>query len=328
LCYNKVMLKKISKVMIGSAGTLAVGAAIVPHFVTIHNVSAETTTFQVNVKESLSVSVTTPSAGNWASGDVDNFLRNKVNVSVTSNNANGFKASMYADDTNLTNASNNTYTLATLASGTTWTRSNTSTTNFWAYSLDDDSAAGTYNPVTTSANPVTLLSSSSAASGSKDVYFGAKADMSQASGTYTGTVIINVVTGTIDDDQPTPSNPTVPTDPATPNSSNEVAEYNAAPIGDTTAGSTTYTYRRTSGSGTSTVATTTTQVSDGDNTSSYEGYTPPQGVIDTEYTTTNVSDGSTIANGLAITSAVAATSGLFFFILAKRKEDDDEEEEQ
>ena len=44
----------------------------------------------------------------------------------------------------------------------------------------------------------------------------------------------------------------------------------------------------------------------------------------------SVTEGSSLATGLAITSAVAATSGTLFFILAKRKkdEDDDEEEEQ
>ena len=86
------MLKNISKVMIDSAGVLAVVVLLASQTFAGHSVLAETTAFQVNVKEGLSVSVSTPDSSSWASGNAGDFLRNKVSVSITSNNAQGFKA--------------------------------------------------------------------------------------------------------------------------------------------------------------------------------------------------------------------------------------------
>ncbi len=61
-------------------------------------------------------------------------------------------------------------------------------------------------------------------------------------------------------------------------------------------------------------------------------YVSPQGESKYigSYTNTNINsgNGSDIANGLAIASATAATSGMLFFILAKRREEDEEDEEQ
>lgn len=318
--YNRIMLKNISKVMIGSAGVLAVAAAVVSGYGDQSSVHAETTTFQVNVKESLTVAVSTPST--WASGNVDTFLRNTVNVNVSTNNANGFTASMYSrNTTDLTNTAKSTETLPTLSSSYTCTNANCPAfpANYWGYSLNDGSNTGTYNPMTSStSSPITLISAAAGTStGSQDVYFGAKANVNKAAGTYAGTVIISVVTGVIDSS----TNPVTPTNPATPNSTDNTATYASSPTGGAN-GSTTYTYRNTS----SGVTTTTTQVSDGDNTSAYNGYTPPQGVTDN--TIAEVTDGSSsLATGLATTAAVAATSGLLFFIIAKRRDEDDDEEE-
>lgn len=320
--YNGIMLKNISKVMIGSAGVLAVAAVIVSGYGEQSSVHAETTTFQVNVKESLTVAVSTPST--WASGNVNEFLRNTVNVNVNTNNANGFTASMYSQNTtNLTNTAKSTETLPTLSSNYTCANAACATfpANYWGYSLNDASNTGTYSPMTSStSSPITLISAAAGTStGTKDVYFGAKADMTKAAGTYAGTVIISVVTGVVDSS----TNPVTPTNPATPNTTNNTPTYNPGPTGGSSNGSTTYTYRSTS----SGVATTTTQVSDGDNTSAYNGYTPPQGVTDktiAEVTT----DNSSLATGLATTAAVAATSGLLFFIIAKRRDEDDDEEDE
>lgn len=280
----------------------------------------ETTTFNVNVRESLVVSVTTPTT--WASGDIDQFLRNKVNVSVTSNNAAGFTATMTTKtaDTSLTNELKSTYTLPTLSSNTT--RGNFPA-NYWGYSLDDieaGSSTSTYSAlVGAGSTPITLLSSNTATSGSKDFYFGAKGDTTLAAGTYSGTVVISVVSGVIDN-----SNPVTPVNPAGPSSTDNTAEYTPAPTGGSN-GATAYTYRSTSGSGSSATDTVTTQVSEGNNVNSYIGYTPPQG--ETYRTTSYVASGPVLASGLAATASMAAASGIFLFIASKKREEEEDEEE-
>lgn len=284
------------------------------------------TTFEVNVKETLSVAVTTPTE--WATGDANEFLRNKVSIEVTSNNSTGFTASMYSQDTtNLTNTTRSNVTMPTLAS---YSVKSSFPANYWGYSLgsgttgtgitynetDAGNNSSRYYPLATSSSPIQILTGTSSAS--QDIYFGAKANMSQASGTYAGTVIISVVTGTINEN----TNPITPTNPATPSSNEGTAAYTSAPTGGSN-GSTVYTYTRVNSS--TNTSTTTTQVSDGDNVSSYSGYQPPQGAI--ENTISKVVNESSLAAGLATTASVAAATGMFFFIVAKRKEDEEEEEE-
>lgn len=295
------------------------------------------TTFQVNVAGTLSVSVTTPD--NWASGDVDTFLRNTVNLSVATNDASGFTASMYSDTTtDLTNIYKQSVTLPTLASSTT---RSAFPTNHWGYSLkngpynsqtygetDAGNNSSNYYPlVATSASPITILQANAGtATGEQSIYFGAKANTSQAAGTYTGTVLISVVTGVVNNTSGDPGyNPITPVDPATNNDTTvDTPTYTPDtnyPT-DTTRGRTVY-YTTSSttidgGSGT----TTTTEVTTGDVRSSYSD---PAGV--TTRTTSNIND-SSLALGLATTASVAAASGIFFFILAKRREEDEDDEEE
>lgn len=343
LCYNGLMQKKV---ILSSAGLFAVAAMATPFFFNSNLVSAtgecegtcENTNFQVNVAETLTVSVNTPNTS--ASGTATangTFLRNKISVSVNSNNAQGFKVSMYSKDTtNLVNTSNSAYTIPTLASSVA---RSSFTTNHWGYSVNDDdsnngtgSTSSTYSAMQTSSSPISLITASAGTySGSKDVYFGAKADTTQASGTYMGTVVISVVTGTINENSGSDDyNPTTPTDPTNPNPNGGTPIYDPSGVGISTVtggmpssgatrygGTTTYTTVSTSDGRT----TTTTQVSGGDNRSSYA---PAQGVIDR---TTSVSEGSSLSSALAATATVAASSGVFFFILAKRRDDDEEEEE-
>ena len=292
-----------------------VAALLIPHSM----VSAEeNTSFNVNVKESLSVSIVTPTE--WASGDIDTFLRNKVSINITSNNAGGFTASMTTKtaSTDLTNMSKNTYTMPTLASAV---QRSAFPANYWGYSLDDTengSDSSTYSAlVGAGSTPITILSSNSATTGSKDFYFGAKADVTQAAGTYMGTVVISVVSGVVDNS----TNPITPVNPVNPGPE-EVATYD--PGRDTTQ----YTYTRTSTPAPSTpsTTTTTTQISSGDNRSAYEGYTPPQGV--TYSTKSTVNNQAGLATGLGVAAAVAATSGFFFLAAARRRDDDDEEDQQ
>ena len=290
----------------------------------------ENTTFQVNVKESLSVSISSPISP--AYGGVDEFLRNKYTLNVSSNNAQGFTASMYsAGDTNLTNKSLNDQIIPTLGSSST---RGAFPTNYWGYSLRDNVSGSStvygeteegnnnsnyYPLVSTSATPITVLHSDTSGSGSQDIYFGTKANSSKAAGTYSGIVIISVVSGVVDDS----TNPITPVNPAGPNTDNQVAKYFPSPKGGSNSGVTTYTYRRTNYS--NNTRTTTTEISEGDNRTAYNGYIPPQGVK--ESSTSDINNESSLAAGLATTAAVAAAAGMFFFILVKRREDDEDEEE-
>lgn len=325
-CCKGSMLKKMSKVSIGlscAALTTAMVFPVLPRA----SATTENTTFQVNVKESIAVSITTPADDAWAQGDVDTLLRNKISVNVTSNGSTGFTAGMTTGSSTsaaLTNTTRNEIQLNTLASN--WTRSNTSTTNFWGYSLDDANQTGTYRPMVNSASaPITIMSSSNGASGSQDVYFGAKADMTQASGTYTGTIVVSVVTGNNGVDIPAEQ----PVNPATPATPENQAVYTAS-TGGSANGTTTYSYTRSNTSSTPHTTTTTSQVSDGDNVAAYQGYTPPQGVTDKGIVNTisNVSNNSSVATALATAASVTAASGAIFFIAAKRKKDEEDEQQR
>lgn len=284
--------------------------------------------FQVNLQESLTISLTVPDEGDSGSLTYDStsgkwvsdLLRNVVNLSVTSNNTAGFTASMTSSSETsaaLTNkaTSLSNDTIPTLSSD--WTRSNTTTTKFWGWSTDaaeaNASPSGTYHQIALkNATPNTVISPTGAAGTvSQDVYFGAKADSTIASGTYEGTVIISVVSGvtTTEEDDPNdnpviPDNPVDPGNltPSTPTYDNGVTAYTT-----TTTDSTNHT------------STNTTKINPG-NTVSYS-YADPAGV-----TTTVVNEGTPLATGLAVTSAIAATTGIFFLIAAKRRKDDDEEE--
>ena len=151
------------------------------------------TGFNAHVAEILTVSLDLPD--NWAFGKTGDFLRNGVTLSVASNNGNGFTANMVSKNTtSLVNKDKSTATIPTLAADTT--RANFPT-NHWGYSLDD-TAEGDINStykalVEPGGTPINIITSSSAASMTKDIYFGAKADASLASGTYVGTIVFNVV---------------------------------------------------------------------------------------------------------------------------------------
>lgn len=284
------------------------------------------TTFQVNVKESLSVTITNDHTSE-STGNVGDFLRNKIDVEVATNNANGFVAFMHSQSTtNLTNAIDSSAVIPTLASANT---RSAFTNNRWGYNLTKttsgspaasaDTPAGnpssTYSPMTTS-NIALIQGTAGTTSGSQSIYFGTQADINKASGTYLGTVVINVITGTSVMPSSDPTDPATPQDD-TPNDNQATYIANAGSSGN---GRTVYT--TTSTNSTTGATTTTTQVSDGNTTSSYAA---PAG--ETLRTDSNISEnGSTVATGLAVAATVAAASGAFFFILAKRKEDEEEDE--
>lgn len=288
-------------------------------------------TFQVDIDESLTVSVTDPTT--WATGNINEFLRNKVNVSATTNNGVGVTVSMYTNNTNLLNLAKYSSTSDTpdTTKPTTYipTLSESYTaadfpTNYWGYSIDDTNDGSTtanYNALTTTATQLfTTVGTSNISSGQKDVFFGAKANAEKQSGTYAQTVYFAAVTGTIDTDPTSPSyNPLKPENPSTPDPTSQIAHYS------TTTGRTTYTTRTTTGTTSNpdpvvgSRSVTTTDVTEGDTTS---GYANAAGV------TTTTNNDSTLAAILAVSATVAVASGTAFIIAAKRRRDDEEEEQK
>ena len=311
------MLRKSLKTLLIFTLIGAVFFVLPPHLPTA---LATDTTFRVNVQEVLSVSISTPST--WASGDINTFLRNTVNLDVTSNNPEGFTASMLATNTNLKHSTKTNTTLPTLEENTTCSSAACTEfpANHWGYSLNDNFNTGTYSPIIDTSNshtPISIISraDSQGTNGSpvtsKDVYFGSKANMNTTSGTYSGTVIFYIVSGAISEDSN--NNPTVPDNPA------EDVTGSTDPVYNQNSNRTVRTITNT----TDGTTTTTTTISEGDARSSYSN---PAGV--TSSNTSNIYDGSMLTTALAVTASVAAASGVFFFVLAKRKKDDEEEEEE
>ncbi|MBR2659072.1 hypothetical protein IKD57_04310 [Candidatus Saccharibacteria bacterium] len=256
--------------------------------------------FNVNVRDSLAMQITTPAT--WASGNIGEFMRNKINVQVTSNDG-GFTASMTTQGAtpNLINTSKSAYTIPTLTGDS---QVSAFPSNRWGYSLTDTSAGSTsavYSAIAGAgaSTPSPIMTSSSSATQSQDVYFGTKADVSQASGTYAGVVVITVVSGVVDNNSSEPE--------ASPASVDPIASNVVVPM--STSGSSTDDTSNTAGSSQGT-------------------YAAPQGVIEEVETISSVNGGNSVATGLAISSAVAAGTGAIFFVAAKRRKDDDEDEEE
>lgn len=342
--YNGLMLKTKTKVKTGFVVALSIATGFAASKMVPQNVKADDSkgmTFNVNVVESLSVTITTPTE--WASGNINTLLRNKVNLEVSSNNPHGFTTSMYTPNTDAALMHEDITTTAGVIPtlGSTTSRA-AFPANSWGYSVDDTDAgsdSSNYNAmVNTPSAPITLsdLSSQSATTLSHAVYFGAKADSTKAAGTYNGDVVISVVTGEVTENNGsnpiTPTNPATPADDTTPgdgtvngnttatyDSTNNRSVYTSRSSGSTS-GRTGYGYNTPNATSTP-VDTTETTVIEGE-------YTAPLGVTESKNlgeTTSNIVGVSPLAIGLATTAGVAATSGLIFFALAKRDDDDDEE---
>lgn len=342
LCYNGIMLKTKTKVTIGFIGVISIAAGVQASSLVARQTVAVNTSFQVNVVESLSVSLTTPDS--WASGSINTFLRNAVGVDVTSNNSAGFTASMYADtdatdSVSLVNASKSDATIPTMTASQ---QRSAFTANHWGYSLQKNadgttnpngdtgtesgdaegqgygSSSSYYNPVPVQSSAVTIIDGASTpkTSASQYVYFGAKADITQPAGAYEGTVIISVVSGATNG---TPVDPD--TKPSTDTQGDNPYYTSTNGYAGSTSGATVY--NTSSSSAAAGTTTQTTEINPGDTRTAYRN---PAGV--TENTTSSINSSTPLATGLAVTAAVAATSGTIFFILAKRKKDDEEDEEE
>lgn len=294
-------------------------------------VKATNSTFQVNVQEALTVDVVTPNT--WASttpSSSGTFLRNTVGLTVTSNNSTGFTAMMYASNTSLSNTSDSTKTISPLANST---QKSNFPNNAWGYSLDatmtlnnktyNETNAGYdssyYHPIVDSTStPISILTGSGATSGTRNIYFGAKANLATASGTYTDTIILSVITGSVDTGNTGGTTPTTPTNPVTPEDDTNPSGASVVTTGSGPSATSATVY--TTVSAATTTTTTRTEVSSGDNRASYAN---AQGVT----TTSKVNEGTPLATGLAVTSAVAAATGVIFFVVAKRREDEEDKDE-
>lgn len=269
---------------------------------------ADNQNVNINAKigEVLSVSLTTPDT--WASGNTNDFMRNKISLGIFSNNGNGFTASMTTKTTNsaLVNQSATPFTIPTLPQN--YTRSNFPA-DYWGWSQDDTDAGNansTYKKISASnETPSIIFYSGAAASTTQNVYFGMKASASKAAGVYANTVIFSVVSGVIPPSDISPVDPVIADD------------TQITPTYDPTKNRTVYN-NTTQGSGTT---TTTTEISEGD---SRDSYSPPQGVT----TIASFNDGTALTTGIAIVAAIAAATGIFFLIAAKRRKDDDDEEKK
>lgn len=303
------MHKKITKPLLVLA-LIWVAIFLFSSFPSDASATEQDTKFEVNVSEVLSIRITTPSS--WASGSAGTFLRNEVTLNVASNNSQGFTASMVTSDTNaeLKHSSKNT-SISTLSSGTSYTCTDNTTCpefpdNKWGYTIDDGASFNTYHPMAgSSSSPISLISNAESTQQnpitSRDIYFSTKSDISQTSGTYSGTVVFYVVSGAIVANQ----NPVIPANPAEDGPENNAIFSN---------GRTIYT---TSTEANNTVSTTTT-INQGNALDSYQD---PAGVTND----TNVYDSSMLATGLAVTASIAAASGATFFALAKGKNGSGEE---
>lgn len=267
------------------------------------------TEFKVNVNEVLSINITTPAS--WASGSAGTFLRNKVTVGIASNNTQGFTASMITSDANaeLKHSSKNT-SISTLNSGTSYTCTNNTTCpefpdNKWGYAIDyGANDSNIYYPmVGSNGSPISLISNAESTQQSpitsRDIYFSTKSDISQTSGTYSGTVVFYVVSGAVaasqdlEDLEASPeSTPTTLPD--------SLASYSApaAVTNDTDF---------------------TTSTSQGNTLDSYQD---PAGVTNSS----DIHDSSMLTTGLAIAASVAAVSGATLFAIAQSKKDGEEEQ--
>ena len=278
------------------------------------------TTLTVTAEEMLTVQVTTPTVTPSGTPTTDGtFLLNTVGLTVATNNANGFSASMTTETatTALRNELDSSVTIPVLTESIA---KSSFPANYWGFSTDDS----TYGPIAASGTTPTYVASSAASDSvvSRNLYFGAKANTSKAAGTYSNTVIISVVSGV------NTNNPTTPTDPVTPSGNTGDSDitdttptYQPANAGGSASGATVYT--RTSTDSVNHTTTTGTTVTTGNTVGST--YVSPAGVVST--TAAIVDEGTPLATGLAVTAGVAAAAGAVFFIIAKRRREDEDEED-
>ena len=223
LVFGGIVLSVIAAI----AGSILMKNSVNAATCTEPNASCEAadTNFQINVGEFIAISLDSPE--NWATGEINTLLRNKVVLNVETNYPGGFQAYMASkDDTNLVNQTKELSYIETLSAATT---AGAFPTNRWGYSLDDTDAGtdeASYRAMRTSA--ISLISKAqSENTTSRDVYFGAKAGMNQDSGTYANTVVFTVVSGVVDDIETPDDDPVVPRDTETTNPSVAYASSNA-----------------------------------------------------------------------------------------------------
>jgi hypothetical protein len=271
------------------------------------------TTFSVNVNEVLSVSIERPNE--WVTGDVGQYLTNKITLSITSNSSAGLITATMKSATATANLVNELDSSSVITPLTGSTPTPMVDSNKWGYCIANAGASLPITPhwngmVGSGGTPIQVASYSFGSGDSntvaKDIYFMAKADATIAAGTYSNNVVISVVTGVIDNDNPvTPVNPIVPGDDPQPN--------NDSVNGDTQHGNTPN----------GTVVATTITPNGTTTTTTTDSYAKPAGAREV----VNTDEGVPLAAGLAVTAGVAAATGVVLFFLAKRNRDDEEEDD-
>ena len=309
---------------------------------------AESGSFTATVDEMLTVTLDTGSTQATGTPSASGTLLNtKVGLSVATNNASGFSASIVAGDSttyNTTSLVNSASTvnneISALATNASYSTSNFPT-NYWGFAVLENNGSGTsytngtYKGIAKyNATPSYVASATAPANGglskNYDLHFVAKADTTKASGSYKNNVVISVVSGTVTTTPTTPTDPVKPSTDPTPNDGdgnpgNNGGTYTSTLGGTGSQAGSTVT-RVTSGT------TTTTQVSS--NTSgttkssdTRQSYSKPQGVTNTTTTTATINEGTPLATGLAVTAGVAAVAGVAFFVVAKKKQNEEDDEE-
>lgn len=266
------------------------------------------TSFNVNINEMLSVNISYPDF--WASGTINEFLTNKIGISVITNNPAGFVASMKSASSspNLINLTDSSYVMPTISDVSVTINDATDSgddfpANHWGYSVVNGSAAIplTYYPMVGSGDyPIEVARSNVATNEiAKDIYFAAKTDGSVASGTYANKVIISIVPGVAPDpiDDPIDEPIIDPGEPIIPGPDIPIVSKSVNPQ-----------------PGLMSVTTTTSS-----------SYAKPAGVNDT--TISNVNEGVPLAAGLAVAAGVSAAAGAIFFVVAKRRRKDEDDDD-
>lgn len=266
------------------------------------------TSFNVNINEMLSVNISYPDF--WASGTINEFLTNKIGISVITNNPAGFVASMKSASSspNLINLTDSSYVMPTISDVSVTINDATDSgddfpANHWGYSVVNGSAAVplTYYPMVGSGDyPIEVARSNVATSEiAKDIYFAAKTDGAVASGTYANRVIISIVPGVAPDPIDDPIDEPIIDDPI------------IGPIDDPIF--------------VTSVGTRSVMTSSSSPVTTSSSYAKPAGVNDT--TISNVNEGVPLAAGLAVAAGVSAAAGVIFFVVAKRRRKDEDDDD-
>ncbi len=140
--------------------------------------SAESLPTTVSIKPSLSINIPSSTVNLVLDPSMNDFGSSSTTITVATNNPNGYKLYLSSSTTDLTNTTDNTYTIPTLASSTSEANF---PANYWGYKLNSDTTTN-YLPYQSD----TLVSESTTATNgiSSTATFAAKVDYNKPAGLY------------------------------------------------------------------------------------------------------------------------------------------------